>query len=145
MAGNTFQGIMALHFEIHFTPVSLNLKLSQVLYFILHQVINTTLRRVTREEKGGGLPSPFSKFKKIALILEKKKTFIHELNFSLNMLFLSVSRKKSPKFFPAGPFFRVLQIKCLSKRLNFEKSPCPEKFLIMRLKCNPFQYQNKCL
>ena len=74
VAGNTFQGIMALHFEIHFTPVSLNLKLSQVLYFILHQVINTTLRRVTREEKGGGLPSPFSKFKKIALILEKKKT-----------------------------------------------------------------------
>ena len=119
-----------LHFEIHFTPVILNLKLLQVLYFILHQAINTTFRSVTREEKGGGLPSPFSKFKKIALILEKKKaltTFIHELNFSLNMLFLSVSRKKSPKFFPAGPFFHVLQIICLSKCLYFEKPPLPRK------------------
>ena len=42
-------------------------------------------------------------------------------------------RKRSPKFFPSGPFFRVLQIKCLSKCPYFKKLPCPEKFLVMRL------------
>ena len=31
------------------------------------------------------------------------------------MPFLSVFRKKSPVFFPVGPFFRVLQIKCFMR------------------------------
>ena len=31
------------------------------------------------------------------------------------MPFLSVFRKKSPVFFPVGPFFRVLQIKCFGR------------------------------
>ena len=36
-------------------------------------------------------------------------------------------RKISPKFFPAGLFFRMLQIKCLPKCPNFQKSPLPRK------------------
>ena len=94
-----------LPFEIHFTPVVLNLKLSQVLYFILHQVINSTLRRATREEKGEGLPSPFSKFKKIALILEKKKaltTFIHE--FLHEYVVFKCIQEKISEIFPCGAF-----------------------------------------
>ena len=35
--------------------------------------------------------------------------------------------KKSAKFFPAGPFFLVLQIKSLSKSPYFEKPPQPWK------------------
>ena len=33
-------------------------------------------------------------------------------------------------FLPAGPFFRVLQIKCLSKCPYFQNLPCPEIFLV---------------
>ena len=36
-------------------------------------------------------------------------------------------RKKYLKFFPAGPFFRRLQIKCLSKCPYFEKPPLLSK------------------
>ena len=42
-------------------------------------------------------------------------------------------RKNFPKFFPAGPFIRMLQIKCLLKCHYFQNLPCPEKFLVMRL------------
>ena len=41
--------------------------------------------------------------------------------------------KKYPNFFPAGPFFRMLQIKYQSA-LIFRNLPCPEKFLVTRLK-----------
>ena len=32
----------------------------------------------------------------------------YELNFSFKMLFLRVSRRKNPRFFPVGPFFCVV-------------------------------------
>ena len=38
---------------------------------------------------------------------------------------LRVSRKKIPKFFPVANFFRMLQIKCLSKWPYFQKPPLP--------------------
>ena len=45
------------------------------------------------------------------------------------MLFKEYLGKKYPKFFPAGPFFRMLQIKLLSKRPYFQKPPLPWKIL----------------
>ena len=41
------------------------------------------------------------------------------------MLFYVYLPKKSPNFFPAGSFFLVLQIKCLSKCPYFKKLPLP--------------------
>ena len=35
--------------------------------------------------------------------------------------------KRSPKFFPAGPFIRMLHIKCLTKCPYFQKPPLPSK------------------
>ena len=32
---------------------------------------------------------------------------------------------KQPKFFPAGPFFRMMQMKCLLKCPYFQKPPLP--------------------
>ena len=43
------------------------------------------------------------------------------------MLFYDYLGENSPKFFPAEPFFRVLQIKCLSKCPYFKKPPLPLK------------------
>ena len=43
------------------------------------------------------------------------------------MLFEVYLGKKFSKFFPAGPFFRVLQIKYLSKCPYFKKTPLPLK------------------
>ena len=87
-------------------------------------------RRVTRGEEGSGLPCPFQNFKKSALILKKKNSlniFIYGLDFSFKILFQVYLGKESPKFLPAGPFFRVLQIKCLSKCPYFKKAPLPWK------------------
>ena len=41
--------------------------------------------------------------------------------------------KKSPKFFPEGPFFFVLQLNVYRSALILRNFPCPEKFLVMRL------------
>ena len=43
------------------------------------------------------------------------------------MLFQAYLGKKSPKFFPAGPFIRIRQIKCLSRCPYFHKPPLPWK------------------
>ena len=51
-------------------------------------LFNCNMKRVTRRGGGrGGLPCPFSKFKKSALILENINIFIYMLNFSFKMLF----------------------------------------------------------
>ena len=64
-----------------------------------------------------------------ALILERKcpTIFIYGLNFWFKIIFEVYLGKKISKFFPAGPFFRVLQIKCLSKCSYFKKTPLPWK------------------
>ena len=38
--------------------------------------------------------------------------------------------KKSPKFFPAGPFFLVLQLNVYRSTLILRNLTCPEKFLV---------------
>ena len=49
------------------------------------------------------------------------------------MQFLSFSRRKYPKFLPAGPFFLVLSLKCLSECPNSKKTLLPSQFLVTRL------------
>ena len=41
--------------------------------------------------------------------------------------------KKYPKFFPAGPFFLVLQLNVYRSAHILRNLPCPEKFLVTRL------------
>ena len=62
--------------------------------------------RVIRGAEGGGVPFPFSKFK------ENCPDF---------------GKQSFGKFFPAGLFFRMFQIKCLSKCPYFQKPPLPWK------------------
>ena len=45
----------------------------------------------------------------------------------LQMQFLSFCRSKHPKFFPAGPFFLVLELECLLKCPNSKKTPLPSQ------------------
>ena len=69
----------------------------------------------------------FQNLKKSAMILGKNALFrfIYGFNFSFKILLQAYLGKKSAKFFPAGPFFRMLQIKCLSKYPYFQKPPPP--------------------
>ena len=56
------------------------------------------------------------------------------LNFSFKILFYEDLGEKSPKFFPAEPFFRALQIKCLSNRSYLkETSPALKKYWLSAL------------
>ena len=68
-------------------------------------------------------PALFQNLKKSALNLGKNALtrFIYGFNFSFKMQFQGYLGKKYPKFFPAGTFFRILQIKCSSKRPYFQK------------------------
>ena len=54
----------------------------------------------------------FGNWKKNALVLGKDALIavIYRLNFSLKVQFLRVYRRKSERFFPAGPFFSMLQM-----------------------------------
>ena len=51
--------------------------------------------------------------------------------------------KKVPKIFPAGPFFRVLQIKYLSKCFYFKKPPLPWKVPSYASALVPFWFINR--
>ena len=65
-------------------------------------------RRVTRGGRGGEVsPALFQKLEKSALILGKNALIvvIYGLNFLFKMQFVRFSRRKSWRFFPAGPFF----------------------------------------
>ena len=68
-------------------------------------------------------PVLFWKLKKSALIVTKIITilFIYGSDFSFSMLFLEYFGGKT-KFFSAGSFFYVLQMKCLSK-FPYSKKP----------------------
>ena len=97
-------------------------------------------RRPTRGWDGRGLPCPFLKYKeKCPDFLGKKALirFIHGLDFSFKMLFKVYLGKKSPKFFPVGPFFLVLQLNVYRNVLILRNLPCPEKFLVTRLNLRP--------
>ena len=52
------------------------------------------------------------------------------------MLFEVYLGKKISKFFPAGPFFRLLQIKYLPKCPYFKKTPLPLKNYWLRAWAN---------
>ena len=78
----------------------------------------------------GGLPCPFFKIEKEPWFWEKNTLaiFIYEwVKFIIQNAVLSVPGKKSPKYFPAGHFFRVLQIKFLSKCPYFKNFPLDSK------------------
>ena len=75
-------------------------------------------------------PALFKILKRVPWFKKKKNAlniFIYGLDFSFKILFQVYLGKESPKFLPAGPFFRVLQIKCLSKCPYFKKAPLPWK------------------
>ena len=74
------------------------------------------------------------------MILEKNALtgFIYGLNFSFKMFWVYLE-KKSPKIFPAGPFFLLLQLHVYRSALILRNLPRPEKFLVTRLRpetCN---------
>ena len=83
-------------------------------------------RGVTRGDEGmTDSPALFQKLEKSALISGENVLIavIYELNFLFKVQFLRVSRKKEQRFYPAEPFFFVLQIIFLSKCPNSKKTP----------------------
>ena len=81
--------------------------------------------QVRRSTRGGGLPCPFLKIKKSALILEKKcPDCVHpQVKFAIQNVVLRVSKRKNSKIFSCVAFFLDFLIKCLSKCPNFTKPP----------------------
>ena len=75
------------------------------------------------------LPCPFFKIEESALIFEKKyPDRVHLwVKSSIQNVVLRVSRRKSAKCSPAGPFFLVLFTKCLSKCPSSTKHLLPGK------------------
>ena len=55
---------------------------------------------------------------------------IYWFNISFKMHFLSFSKKKNPRFFPAEPVFLVLWMNVYQSALIPRKFPCPDKFLV---------------
>ena len=78
-----------------------NIYFENVLLNVLH------LQARNEGEEGGGLPCPFLKIEKVALILEKKDpNCVHPwVESPIQNVVLKVSRRKSSRIFPAGPFF----------------------------------------
>ena len=97
-------------------------------------------RRVTRAGRGEVSPALFENWKKSALIQRKHAltVVIYAYIFSIKMKFLRVSRGKD--FFPAGPFFLVLQVNVYRSTLIRRKLLCPKKFLFTHLQ--DFKNQN---
>ena len=97
-------------------------------------------RRATRGVRGEVSPALFENWKKNPLHQRKNALIvvIYGYNFSIKMKFLRVSRGKD--FFPAGPFFLVLQVNVYRSTLIRRKLPCPKKFLVTRLQ--DFKNQN---
>ena len=91
--------------------------------------IQTWQERKYGEAGGKSCPFYFEKSKNV-LILEKKPWLclsLDGLNFPFKMWLQQYLGEKTPKFFPAGPFFRVFLTKWLSKCLNSTKPPLPWK------------------
>ena len=78
--------------------------------------------------RGGGLPCPFWKSKKVPWFWKKGPNCVHPwAKSSIQNIVLRVSRRKSSKIFPAGPFFLAFLMKGLSKCSNSTKPPLPKK------------------
>ena len=107
--------------------------------------LKKSMRYQARNQRGGGgggLPCPFLKIKKSALILEKKcpDCVYPQVKFAIQNVVLRVSKRKNFKNFPCGAFFLGFLIKCLSKCPNFTKLPLPRKIS----GCAPgYTYQSK--
>ena len=90
-------------------------------------------RHTTRGE-GRGLPCPFLKIERSALILEKKTLTVHPwVESPIQNVVLRVSRRKSSRKFPCGTFFLVHLTKGFWKCPNSINFSSPEKFLVARL------------
>ena len=92
-------------------------------------------KHVARRERGTGLPSPFSKIGKRCPNLGKKWLDCGHLcvNFSFKVHFLRVYRSKNRRFFPAGPFFFILQMIVYRNAQIPKRLPCSKKFPVTRL------------
>ena len=97
-----------------------------------HRLLLNLLRCITRGRegegvRGGGLPYPFSKIGKSALICGKTCPDWGHLwvKFSFKMQFLRVSRRKNRRFFPYGAFLSCVVGECLSKCPNSKKILLP--------------------
>ena len=89
------------------------------------RIRDVVTRCVTRRGAGGGgLPSPFSKIGKSALICGKKCPDFGHLWVKFSF-FLRVSRRKYRIFFPCGASFSCVIGECLSKCPNSKKTSLP--------------------
>ena len=95
-------------------------------------------------EKEGGLPYPFLKFEKSALILAKKGPHSVHLwsTYSIQNLILRVSKRKNSKIFLRACFFLVLYTNFLSKCPNSAKQSPVLKNFWLRI-CCPLLWQEK--
>ena len=95
-------------------------------------------------EKEGGLPYPFLKFEKSALILAKKGPHSVHLwsTYSIQNLILRVSKRKNSKIFLRACFFLVLYTNFLSKCPNSAKQSPVLKNFWLRI-CCPLPWQEK--
>ena len=96
-------------------------------YWLILQNFSVSSRRVTRGE------DIFWKLEKSTPILEKNALIVAMYGLHFSCGFKSFQEKKKI-FYPAGPFFHALLIKCLSKCSNFKKTPLPRKSLVTRLR-----------
>ena len=80
------------------------------------------------EGEGGGLPYPFPKLEKSALILGKNAMIvvICGLNFSFKMKFCGVLQEEKVEIFPCGVFLSRVVHDCLSKYPDSKKTPLPK-------------------
>ena len=88
--------------------------------------------------EGGRSPLPFFKNWKSALILGKKcPDCVHlGFNFSFWMWFQEFPEEKRTYFFPVGFSFMWCRSNVYRRALIPRRLPCPEKFLVTRLKPN---------
>ena len=91
--------------------------------------------------KGEVSPALFLKLEKSALILGKNALIvvIFVINFSSKVQLLGVSRRKNWRFFPAGPFFFVLQIIIYQYPLIPKNSPAQKNSWLHACEGNEFQ------
>ena len=105
----------------------------------LHKVISVNvdyiIRRVTRGGGGRSLLPFFENLKKCPNFFGGNALIevIYGLNFSFKMQFSRVSKRKTQKFFPAGPFFLGLKMIFYRSDLIPRKLPCPKESLVTRV------------
>ena len=95
---------------------------------------------ITRWGKGTGLPALFQKLEYCALIQGKNAMIavICGLNFLLKVRFLRVYRSVNQRFFPAVPFFFMLQMIIYRNALIPKRTPLLQKASGNAPDANPF-------